>query len=47
VKDQVSHSNETTGTSIMPYNLNLMLQIVQEKVNVAGINSGRKCPIMS
>ena len=44
VKDQVSHANETTGIYVMPYSLNLMLQIMHEKVNVTGLNSGRKCP---
>lgn len=44
VKDQVSHPNETTDTTVMLYNLNLIFQILHENVNVAGFNSGRNCP---
>jgi hypothetical protein len=44
VKDQVSHASQTTGTTVMPYNLKLMFQIVHEKANVVGLNSGRNCP---
>ena len=43
VKHQVSQANEATDTIVMPYNLNLMFQIVHEKVNMAGLNSGRNC----
>jgi hypothetical protein len=45
VNDQVSQANKT-GTFVMSYNLNIMLQIVQKKVRVyvAGLNSGRNCP---
>jgi len=42
-KDQVSHANETTDSIAMTYNLNLMFQMVREKVNVAGLNSGKNC----